>query len=135
MPHNKTISPQTIIRIQQAIFWGWLFSLGLILYGSLSPDTQINTQIENSDKILHASAYTWLAFGARISFTPPSHSVRLGIGLIFLGCAVELIQSQIPGRFFSGADMLANALGVGLGLALAALISRKDPRFLGQFIK
>jgi VanZ family protein len=135
MPRNKTVSPQTVIRIQQSIFWGWLFSLGLILYGSLSPEVQIKTQIENSDKILHAAAYTWLALGARISFIPPSFSVRLGIGLIFLGCAVEFVQSLIPGRFFSGADMLANALGVGLGLALAALISRKDTRFLGPFIK
>jgi VanZ family protein len=135
MSRNKTVSPQTVIRVQQSIFWGWLFSLGLILYGSLSPEVQIKTQIENSDKILHAAAYTWLALGARISFIPPSFSVRLGIGLIFLGCAVEFVQSLIPGRFFSGADMLANALGVGLGLALAALISRKDTRFLGPFIK
>lgn len=135
MPHIKTVSPQTVIRIQQAIFWAWLVSLGLILYGSLSPDVQITAQIEHSDKILHASAYIWLAFGARISFIPPSFSVRLGIGLIFFGCAVELGQSLIPGRFFSGADMLANALGVCLGLALAALISRKDTRFLGPFFK
>lgn len=135
MPSNNTVSPLLVFRLQLAIFWGWVLSLGFILYGSLSPEMQVKTQIENSDKILHALAYTWLAFGARISFIPRSRSVRLGIGLIFLGCAVELGQSLIPGRFFSWADMLANSLGVGLGLGLAVLISRKDPRFLGPFIK
>ena len=135
MFNSPVMSSQTIQRVQQGIFWAWMLSLACILYGSLTPELHLDTNIQNSDKILHVLAYTWLALGARMSFVPPPRSASLGIGLIFLGVTVELLQCLIPGRFFSGPDIGANALGVVLGLFLAALVRRYGPGTLALFIR
>lgn len=135
MFNRAVTSPQTIRRVQQGIFWAWILSLACVLYGSLTPELHLDTDIQNSDKILHILAYTWLAVGARISFIPAPKSMSFGIGLICLGIIVELFQCLVPGRFFSSADIGANSLGVALGLFLAALVRGKGPGPLALFIK
>jgi VanZ family protein len=124
-----------VSHIQKTIFWIWILSLVLVLYGTLSPDMHIDSNIQDSDKILHSLAYTWLAFGGRMSFVSAFRTARLALGLICLGCALEIGQGFVPGRFFSVADMAANTLGVGLGLVLAVLVAGRGPRFLATLLK
>lgn len=131
---NPNISP-AVHRLQQVILWCWMISMGCVLYGSLSPDLSVDIRIQNSDKIMHALAYAWLALGARMSFIPASKSFGLGLFLLGLGLGIELVQSVIPGRFFSWADILANFLGILSGLAVAAGISRTGVRFLAHLIQ
>ena len=135
MPAKYLFPSLTVSRIQKTIFWTWLLSLVLVVYGTLSPDIHIDTNVQDSDKILHSLAYTWLAFGGRMSFVPASRTAGLAFGLICLGCALEIGQDFVPGRFFSVTDMAANILGVGLGLVLAVLVARRGPRFLASCIK
>ena len=135
MPAKYMFTSLTISRMQKMIFWTWILSLVLVVYGTLSPDVHIDTNVQDSDKILHSLAYTWLAFGGRMSFVPASRTAGLALGLICLGCVLEIGQGFVPGRFFSVADMAANTLGVGLGLALTVLVARRGPRFLASCIK
>ncbi|MFO7801193.1 MAG: VanZ family protein [Desulfovermiculus sp.] len=135
MFNSAVMSPKAIQRLQQVIFWVWMLSLACVLYGSLTPELHLDTDIQNSDKILHILAYTWLAVGARMSYISSPKSVSFGIGLICLGIIVELLQCLVPGRFFSGADIGANSLGVALGLFLAAIVQGKGPGALALFIK
>ncbi|MDZ7762641.1 MAG: VanZ family protein [Desulfovermiculus sp.] len=135
MNEKSSLIPPLVSRVQKAIFLIWVLSLVLVLYGSLSPDMHLDIRMQDSDKVLHSLAYTWMALGGRMSFVPASRSAGLTICLICLGCAVEIAQGFVPGRFFSLADMGANALGVGLGLFFAHLIARWGPRFLASIIK
>jgi len=135
MPGHNTRASLLVSGTQRSIFWIWVLSVLLIVYGSLSPDMHMDTQMQDSDKVLHFAAYTWLALAARMSCVPASKSAGLAVYLLAMGCVLELIQSVIPGRFFSLFDIGANAVGVGLGLVLATLIAHKGPRFLAPLIK
>jgi VanZ family protein len=135
MSHNTDFSASAISRIQYAVFCLWILSIFLILYGSLTPDIALDTGMQNSDKVLHALAYSWLAVGARLSFVPSSKAVWLGIGLFGLGAVVECLQSTIPSRFLSAADMLSNTLGIVFGLFLAAILGRKGSKSIRSLIK
>lgn len=79
----------------------------------------------------------WIEFGANIlMFVPLGYLLTLlfrhhwyGAVLAFaLSVAAEALQSIIPSREASLRDILANALGAGLGAALAwFLVVRRDP--------
>ncbi len=75
------------------------------------------------DKLQHALAYLALAFTGAIAFPDRRRHGWLCLGLLVLGASLEGLQSLIPGRFGSVEDMLANAVGVGLGLALARIFN------------
>ena len=47
---------------------------------------------------------------------------RSVIGLLALGVGLEFLQALTPHRTFDPVDMVANALGVALGLALTSTL-------------
>ena len=70
-----------------------------------------------SDKVHHLLAY----FGLMLLFCqwhPRHHHAALAIALVFMGCAIEVIQ-PLTGRYFSWLDMLANSSGVLIAWWLA----------------
>jgi len=81
--------------------------------------------IPQGDKYGHVLAYGTLAFW----FSQISHSRSVlrvhALGFIVLGILLEGLQSLTPERRFEVPDMLANAVGVGLGL-IAGAGSRRD---------
>jgi VanZ family protein len=69
------------------------------------------------DKLHHLLAY----FGLMLLFCqwhPRKQHAMLAIALVFMGCAVEVIQ-PLTGRDFSWLDMLANSTGVMIAWWLA----------------
>jgi VanZ family protein len=44
-------------------------------------------------------------------------------GLLAYGVLIELLQSRIPGRSAEAADVLADAIGIALGLSAYALVA------------
>ena len=102
------------------ILGGWLGSVGLVLYGSLSPNLSLNTPVQNSDKVMHILAYAWLAFWPKARFAALYNPLILGLGLILFGLGIEVGQILIPGRMFSLADIAANTLGITMGLIAAS---------------
>ncbi len=82
------------------------------------------------DKALHAGAYAGLAFlliralhGGLGRFRP-GLALAGAVGAVLYGASEEVRQSFIPGRFASGADLLADAIGTGFAVAAAALLAR-----------
>ena len=75
------------------------------------------------DKANHASAFAALTLLARLAW--PRRSWKL-VALAMLACggAIELIQSQIPERDGEWLDLLADAVGISIGLAVHALLQR-----------
>jgi VanZ family protein len=77
------------------------------------------------DKLNHASAFTALAFSASLS-CPGSRRARLLLlcGLLAYGGLIELLQTRVPPRTADARDLLADAVGIACGAAIAALVLR-----------
>jgi VanZ family protein len=99
-----------------------LVSVSELLPSNSAPMLWVGT-MQISDKVLHFTAYTVLAFIPCFGF-----SRRAGIALaaltILLGVALEFTQELVPGRSFEFADMLANSIGVVSGGVLGVLARR-----------
>jgi len=111
------------------IFLLWALCLLSVIVGSLLPASgpimsQV-AQLHVSDKLLHFSAYTLLAFLPALSLQTWRRILFTAAALIFMGLCLEFAQHLIPGRASDMRDELANTLGVITG-TLAA-VCRKIP--------
>jgi len=99
---------------------GWLLVLGVAV-GSLLPSLpDAGTWV--SDKLMHLAAYGALAF-LFMGAAGRRHWLRIALGLLALGAAIELAQATLTGtRSGEWLDMAANAAGVMAGLAAAAAV-------------
>lgn len=86
-----------------------------LCYGLFRPESPPDL-FEQSDKFLHLLAFGAVAFNSRLAF--PRVSAWLFWGLLFLlAPLLEWLQHRLqPSRQFSLEDILANLLGVLLGL-------------------
>ena len=102
----------------------WYVALAATVVGELLPGNSTAMRWVGSthinDKTLHFTAYAVLAF-------IPAFGWRLRCGIpvaasmILLGVALEFAQRLVPFRSFEVGDMIANALGVLAGMALALM--------------
>ena len=99
---------------------GWLLVLGVIV-GSLLPGPIIReiTPAMN-DKLMHFSAYfvlmAWFA-----GLYPRAKHVRVGLALIALGAALDILQgTATQTRSFELLDIAADAVGVIVAFLLSA---------------
>lgn len=74
------------------------------------------------DKLDHVLAFAALAASAALAW--PGATVRIAVALVTYGGLIELVQMLVPGRHASLLDLGADAIGVALGLAAAAIASR-----------
>jgi VanZ family protein len=102
------------------------FAAGIVVVSvlSLTPGDALPA-INVWDKLQHVLAYLTLAVTGGVAFPGRRRLPRLAIGLLILGCALEALQGFVPGRDVSFDDAVANAIGVGLGLAIAHLVGRR----------
>lgn len=92
-----------------------------ISYLALVPDPPrgVNT---GWDKTNHLLAFTALAYTAVWALWPhPRRWPLLVLALLAYGGAIELAQSRLPPRSGEWSDLLADGLGIALGLAAAAV--------------
>ena len=87
--------------------------VGIVVWLSLTPKPPQLPQIMGWDKAQHFAAYACLMYWYGMSFRRhwrwPAFLVGLGVGL-------EFLQGYSGFRSFDPFDMLANTIGVGLGL-------------------
>jgi VanZ family protein len=98
---------------------GWLLVLGVIV-GSLVPGELLRA-ITISDKVMHAGTYfvlmVWFAgLYRRQRFVP------IAVGLFLLGIALDVAQGGTATRTFDLLDILADAVGVVIGLVVSLLL-------------
>lgn len=104
---------RVVLRIAFAVV------LAVLLYAGLR-EQPVPELFHEEDKLHHVLGFAVLAMSARMAF--PHGRLRWQLpAMLALGAAIELAQNLLPGRTGSVWDMLADMLGVGLGLALAAL--------------
>ena len=108
------------ISKENVIFWRIAFALFLItlLYLTLLPQPPKPIDVRNIDKLYHLVAFALMSFIFKVAFNKiESSSVVLFSSL--LGVGIEVTQYFIPGRGFSVADMVADCVGVLIGLFIA----------------
>ena len=99
-----------------------------IVYLSLTPSTSVSV---GNDKVGHFIAYSSLMFNlGLLTLTTRKQLVFAVIGALAFGALMEFGQSFVPGRTVSGYDMVANTIGVFIGLVLALSIGPRILRIL-----
>lgn len=75
------------------------------------------------DKANHALAFAVLAVVAELAcWFKARRRALTAAGLLAFGAFIELVQTQIPQRSGEWPDLLADATGIALGLALVAAV-------------
>jgi VanZ family protein len=93
------------------IMLGWVLVISVI-YLSLTPDPQ-PTPVRFGDKIGHFAAYaTLMGWWHQID----RNAYRLALLFVLMGLSLEILQSFTGFRQADIFDMVANTIGVGIGL-------------------
>lgn len=106
--------------------WRLLLALmmGVVAWFALMPGSPFGG-VPNFDKLQHVLAFFTLATVASLAWPPRAwQEGRVAFGLLMYGLLIELVQTQLPTRTASAADVLADAVGIALGLLLARQLLR-----------
>ena len=106
------------------ILWG--VSICAVVFLSLVPRVELPVDFWNADKLYHCAAYGWLALLPVIGFADRRTALYAALSAILLGMLLEVGQYFVPGRMFSVPDILANMLGVILGIFLGRFIRKRQ---------
>lgn len=102
--------------IRSSLFVLWIASLTVVAFFSLQPGTGVPPLFPGADKVAHILAYCWLAALALRVFLLRGPAFTAAWSMILYGAALEVGQRFVPGRHPSLGDILANMLGVALGV-------------------
>lgn len=91
-------------------------------------DQEDVTHWAHADKLVHAGMFAVLGGLAMSAWRDRSWRVRWWWALLALGVLTEGLQAWVPGRSPSGADVLADALGLGLGVVVSWWFLRAGKR-------
>ncbi len=117
--------PSSGLRWRGAWLAVWVFGWGLCLVLSLGPPVPGAAPLfPHADKLNHAVAYAALAWWAMGCFASTTGRRRALLALLVLGAAMEWAQGAFTvDRQRDGLDLVANAVGVGLGTALGLALN------------
>lgn len=106
-----------------------LLLLGLILvaWTSLVPIDQVPARAPVSDKVGHLVAYLLLGLVAVAAQRRP-RPVLTGLGLVLFGLVIEILQGRWGYRSFEWADLVADAVGVVVGILIALFVRSRLAR-------
>jgi len=102
----------------------WYISILLVCYCSLTPRLELPVTFWNADKVYHLLAYGWIANLPFLGYSVKKQALLASFSMIFLGIVLEIGQIYVPGRTFSFIDIIANSLGVFLGMLMGRRIHR-----------
>lgn len=69
----------------------------------------------DNDKLNHLLAFLQLTIVTRLAW-PGLNRLWIACGLLAFGVSIEIVQAQLPYRTFAVADIVADALGIAVGL-------------------
>ncbi|MGL6289333.1 MAG: VanZ family protein [Silanimonas sp.] len=118
-------APAPGLRWRGAWIAVWALGWALCVALSLGPPVPGAAPLfPHADKLNHALAYAALAWWAMGCFASATGRRRALLALLVLGTAMEWVQGAFTAdRQRDGLDLVANAVGVGLGTALGLWIN------------
>ena len=108
---------QRLRALWLALGWSWAAA---IVWLSLMPSPP-TIDIAQGDKLGHFLGYGILMFWFCQLYTARPTRLAYALGFALLSVALEFAQGALGYRSYEPFDMVANALGVGLGWAIALL--------------
>ncbi|WP_255371060.1 VanZ family protein [Cupriavidus sp. YR651] len=113
-----------ILTISRFRLLFWLCALVVMVLSLLPPSTPLPTT--GWDKTNHLLAFSVLAvLGLRAW---PTRRWRVLVGLVVYGALIEVLQGMSGDREPSWLDLLADTIGIALGLGVEAALARIWPR-------
>lgn len=103
------MKPLRLVKVWLAL--GWL-AVCVLIYQSLNPSPPDLPQWPLADKLSHFLAYGWIMLWFGFIYLPGNKYFLIGLTLIFLGVALELLQGASGYRSAEISDACFNALGV-----------------------
>ncbi len=97
---------------------GWL-AVSMLIYQSLNPSPPELPEWPLADKLTHFVVYAWIMLWFGFIYKPGKKYLFLGLSLILLGAALELLQGASGYRSMEVLDASFSALGVFAGWLLA----------------
>ena len=110
----------------QRAFWAMIVALFALLFAAPLPFELRGVGVAPLSALFHIGAYLALTLAAVTG--KPSHAPVCIAAVALLGAALECVQYFVPGRYFGATDLMANALGVGLGAILGYWLLRRGFR-------
>jgi VanZ family protein len=99
------------------ILIGFWFPFAFTTYAAFAPHG-VPLPIEVSDVFLHASAFTYLTAALWLAHHDGDRWWKPALAMMAYGIAIEVIQSFEPTRDAEVKDLIVDAFGIGLGVAL-----------------
>ena len=117
----------TFQTLWKLVFW---FGVIAVCGVSLVPQQDL-PQTGILDKWQHVAAYFVLMTASYPAYSPSRRrsEIGIGIGLCFLGAALEVAQSYFPDRVMSMADAFANTAGILLAILAFRIVTKLLHRF------
>jgi VanZ family protein len=104
----------TLSRMKKLMFWGLLL---LVVVASLLPIAYLPPPVFSIwDKLQHATAFAALCMLGLMAYG--SHRIRVIVGLLVLGAAIEVAQAATGWRYGEWLDLLADGVGIGAAMVL-----------------
>ena len=100
--------------------WAWVAA---IVWLSLTPAPP-RAEFAASDKLGHLLAYALLMLWFSSLYRAKKARLAYAAAFVAMGIGLEFVQGSLGYRSYELADMLANALGVAAGWAIALILPR-----------
>lgn len=104
--------------------WRWTCTALFVAVGTaaLTPGDMAPT-VTASDKIDHLLAFAALSATALLAMAPgPRRSIAAAASMCSYGVVIEVLQTQVAGRSAEFQDVLADAVGAALGVAVIVVL-------------
>lgn len=108
-----------MLKYRRAWLVAGMLLVGLVVYLSLIPRPPEPLSFPQSDKLEHGFAYASLSLWFCQLYLRGRQRIAVVVALVTLGVVIEILQGLSGYRYFEYADMLANSVGVLLGVLLA----------------
>lgn len=120
-----------ILKTKILLFAAVVYSISILILSLVKLQNVDIIKIENSDKIYHTTCYglmtiLWLAY-FKLKFKTGSikKNLILAVAIITFGIIIEFLQLKLTThRQFEWLDILANTIGVILGLVLVLILQK-----------
>ena len=110
--------------------WRWLLvaMMGITSWLAFMPSDPQPELVAHLDKLQHGAAFAVLAALGVLASAAPRPARRVGLLLLGYGLFIEVVQIWLPSRHGDLIDLLADAAGILLGLALVSGMRMRWPK-------
>ncbi|HQN19926.1 MAG TPA: VanZ family protein [Syntrophobacteraceae bacterium] len=114
---------------ERKVFWLWLMVLAAVCVGSMIPHGSLPEGGFPTGLAARVIAFFLLAFLPMYDFPRLRHALYAALSMALVGFFLKYLQQSIPGRHYSADDMVANNVGVLLGIVVGFVVRiRKESK-------